>query len=307
MGQRTLKRVPLDFKWPLAKVWEGYLNPYDKKAGKCPQCDGDSYTPEGRFLEDAWYRHSCDGLFGNYFGANILAVPKKEELVRRGCSAQVIQNIEFARLFGFKVLAQWVDKLEEGDIQALVEAERLMDFTHTWSRETGWVKKDPAVMPTPDQVNAWSGTAGLFGHDAINRGVCVRYRCEKAGFQVGCPACVGSGEYWPDKKDKALAEAWKEHEPPKGSGWQLWETTTEGSPMSPVFATAEELAAWCADHRAMGLDSRLSKEQYLRLMHDPEKFEMGSMIIGSPGRGITTLAEVQMGKATPKDWTPKPR
>lgn len=31
-------------------------------------------------------------------------------------------------------------------------------------------------------------------------------------------------------------------EPPEGEGWQVWETVSEGSPISPVFATAEELA-----------------------------------------------------------------
>jgi hypothetical protein len=30
-------------------------------------------------------------------------------------------------------------------------------------------------------------------------------------------------------------------DPPIGDGWQLWETVSEGSPITPVFATAEEL------------------------------------------------------------------
>lgn len=36
------------------------------------------------------------------------------------------------------------------------------------------------------------------------------------------------------------------YDPPAGDGWQLWETTTEGSPISPVFPTAEDLATWMA-------------------------------------------------------------
>lgn len=36
----------------------------------------------------------------------------------------------------------------------------------------------------------------------------------------------------------------KEYDPPEGDGYQLWETTSEGSPMSPVFQTPEELAKW---------------------------------------------------------------
>lgn len=36
-------------------------------------------------------------------------------------------------------------------------------------------------------------------------------------------------------------------EPPKGPGWQMWQTVSEGSPISPVFKTPEELAQWLAD------------------------------------------------------------
>lgn len=32
--------------------------------------------------------------------------------------------------------------------------------------------------------------------------------------------------------------------PLPGEGWQLWETVTEGSPISPVFGSAESLAEW---------------------------------------------------------------
>ena len=39
-------------------------------------------------------------------------------------------------------------------------------------------------------------------------------------------------------------------EPPSGEGYQLWETVSEGSPMSPVFATPEELAQWLTDNKA---------------------------------------------------------
>ena len=32
--------------------------------------------------------------------------------------------------------------------------------------------------------------------------------------------------------------------PPEGPGWQVWETVSEGSPISPVFATREDLIDW---------------------------------------------------------------
>lgn len=36
-------------------------------------------------------------------------------------------------------------------------------------------------------------------------------------------------------------------DPPVGDGYQLWEDTSEGSPLTPVFGTIEELAKYCAD------------------------------------------------------------
>jgi len=44
--------------------------------------------------------------------------------------------------------------------------------------------------------------------------------------------------------DDCCGDAWVSDpiEPPDGPGWQVWETVSEGSAVSPVFASAEELA-----------------------------------------------------------------
>lgn len=59
-----------------------------------------------------------------------------------------------------------------------------------------------------------------------------------------CPTCQGHGSVEKYPGQRAEAEAWEHTEPPTGDGWQMWETTSEGSPMSPVFARPEELARW---------------------------------------------------------------
>jgi len=41
---------------------------------------------------------------------------------------------------------------------------------------------------------------------------------------------------------------WTFLEPPTGEGYQLWETTSEGSPSSPVFKTLDELCTWCEEN-----------------------------------------------------------
>jgi hypothetical protein len=48
---------------------------------------------------------------------------------------------------------------------------------------------------------------------------------------------------------------------------QMYETTTEGTPLSPVFAQAEELAQWLAAHEIpLFGDLLATKEQWLKIM-----------------------------------------
>lgn len=59
----------------------------------------------------------------------------------------------------------------------------------------------------------------------------------------------------------------KDIEPPKGHGWQMWETTTEGSPISPVFSTPEELAKWLAENNASSFGGQTATyEQWMKMI-----------------------------------------
>lgn len=303
MGHRTLKRVPLKFDWPLNKAWEGYLNPYYKACRKCVPCGGLGYSPDGKFLHDSWYRHIASSMFGAFSGSNILATWSREKLLQSGWSKEVADNIERARKFGFKTLTHWSDKLDEQDVKALVDDGRLWDFTSTWTPGKGWEEKNPPVIPTPDQVNAWSGQG--MGHDSLNAGVCIEARCKRLGISHMCAECKGSGEIWPTPEIKMKADRWRSKEPPKGAGWQLWETVSEGSPITPVFKTPGELAKYCAAHGCMGPDSKLSEQQILKMLRgDVEELEVGSLMLVVPGQGVTTVAENQMGEPSPRDWMP---
>ncbi len=55
---------------------------------------------------------------------------------------------------------------------------------------------------------------------------------------------IWSGYITPDGLTDEERDEWEGTEPPEGEGWQLWETTSEGSPISPVFKEGEELAQW---------------------------------------------------------------
>jgi hypothetical protein len=57
-------------------------------------------------------------------------------------------------------------------------------------------------------------------------------------------------------------------EPPEGEGYQLWETTTEGSPQSPVFASLDELCAWCAEHATTFGSYGATAEQWKQMLEE---------------------------------------
>lgn len=54
--------------------------------------------------------------------------------------------------------------------------------------------------------------------------------------------------------------------PPKGEGYQLWNTTSEGSPASPVFPTLDELCAWCENNATVFADIKVSKAKWEELL-----------------------------------------
>lgn len=94
---RKLKRVALDFQWPLSKTWHGYLNPYHSQ--ECAFCEGSGYAPETREIADNFYAHK--------FPYN---------------SSQWRQN-------------RWADRITQAEVNALVAANRLQHFdgvTRKW-------------------------------------------------------------------------------------------------------------------------------------------------------------------------------
>lgn len=248
---RQVRRVALDFDWPLNEVYEGFLMPDRFDEEKCPDCKN-GYSPQAQNLHDLWYgnlpfdptstgstpwRHDSPAVRA-FAERNVSNAP---DFYGIGEAATVREAQRLANLFN----EQWSHHLSQDDVDALVAGGRLMDFTHTWSPETRWQKIEPPVTPTAEQVNEWSlrGT----GHDSINASVVVRARCEREGIEVLCPTCNGHSSLERYEGQRAEAEAWEPTEPPKGEGWQLWETVLEGSPISPVCATADDLAAWMSD------------------------------------------------------------
>lgn len=224
---REVKRVPAGFDWPLNEVWEGFLSPF--KFPACPDCTYDSpptimdtlfptprygtgYTPEAYAVAQTFYAHMIGAADRAH--ADRLA---------------------------------WHDKLGQAEVDNLIAEGRLRECvkrepTEDNPRDWEWV----SAPRTAAEVNAAQHGPGFSGHDGINRMILVRFRCERLGIKVQCGTCDGHGNI-ATAAEREAAENWKRTEPPMGEGWQLWETVSEGSPISPAFATAEELVAWMSD------------------------------------------------------------
>lgn len=246
---RKVQRVPIDFDWPLSEPWKGYLMPDQFNEKPCTGCKGNGFSPHAQHLHDLWYghipfspestrstplRHDTPAVRA-FAERNVAQAP---DYYGTGEDAIIREGHRLAGLWN----GRWSHHLTQDDVNALVAAGRLMNFTHTWNPETRWQKIDPPVVPTAEQVNEWS-LRGL-GHDSINAMAVIRARCEREGVPFTCETCQGHGSLEVYEGQRAEAEAWEPTEPPAGDGWQLWETVSEGSPVSPVFPTAEALAQW---------------------------------------------------------------
>lgn len=204
---RELKRVPLDFNWPLNKTWDGYLNPHFKK---CPDCENGSTNAMTRLtdLVHLLMLSGSDSIGGKnhpYF-----------DHISRG-------------VYGFN------------------------------------------SAPSKDMIELTSGLAGRtpsgFGHDACDNWSAVKKIIKSAGLNPKkwgiCPTCKGDSLH-PDQAK--LYHKWKPTEPPTGEGFQLWETTSEGSPTSPVFSTLESLCEWLEPNSTTFGSNKTSKENWMQML-----------------------------------------
>lgn len=226
---REVRRVPLDFTWPLDKVWKGYLMPDRLREAECRHCGAGGYSPEARYLYDNFYKHSS------------------HRRVPRFASGWVPP--EWARQIG------WHDDITDEEVAFLQSRGRLC----VWNPET---KQREAHTVTANEVNEANRRGGFlhpYSHDSTNHYLLTQFRAEKAGVPLLCGPCGGHGTTQKYLGQRAEAEAWQRTEPPTGEGWQFWETVSEGSPVSPVCATADDLITWLVEHK----DYRLSAAQQI--------------------------------------------
>lgn len=293
---REMKRVPVGFDWPINTVWEGYLNPFYEHSTDCAHCAGSGSSPEALRLKGQWYGNTP------FKPEDRGSIPFRRDhpAVRALAERNVRQS---PRFYGSGELAVareaqrladhfnrgWQHHLNTDDVAALIDGGRLMDLTHTWTKGEGWQKKQPEYIPSPNEVNEWSLLG--FGHDSINQWCVVNAECKRLGIASECEHCNGDGSVWSPPEAKQQADDWQRIEPPSGDGYQMWETTSEGSPISPVFAQPRQLAEWLAENRGGTIDDETTAEQWLEFIQGPRWAP--TLIIDSSGvhTGVASLAQ----------------
>jgi hypothetical protein len=210
----------------------------------CTTCAGKGTHPDAQWISESWYSHSSpfkpQGFramqaeafmerfggptrrlhgFGNY--------PSEELLAKYGPAFR-----EFCE--EMRTRGHWSDAITQDEVQALVDGHRLMDFTHTFTAGEGWKPKEPSVVPTADEVNAWARGRGM-GHDSINHWIAVKRRCERLGVPSQCPACEGHGYVHTEPAAHVSLTLWWLH-PRKGCSRGLEVTRLQQEDMPAVFA-----------------------------------------------------------------------
>jgi hypothetical protein len=268
---REARRVPLDFDWPIKKTWQGYLMPESLRETPCPDCTS-GYAPYAQHLYDQWYGKAPFDPADTGSTPYTVATPEVRAFAERnvaqapwyygGGEAAIVREAQ--RLAGLYNGAL-SHHLTQEDVDALLAGGRLVNFTHRFVRGAGWQPIEPAPHPTAAEVNAWS--LNPLAHDDINRHIVIQARCEREGVPSTCPTCNGHASVEKYPGQHAEAEAWQATDPPTGEGWQMWETTSEGSPISPVFETAEALADWLAANGTSVFRGRTaSRDEWLRII-----------------------------------------
>lgn len=214
---RDVRRVPMDFDWPMKETWQGYLLPAELHEDTCPDCEN-GMTADGELITGIAYM--ITGLADDV-----------SDQARGRAMHPYLQPIQ--------------------DVS----------YVHGRPRPTPRFEEFiKGLFPEDDGP-------GFGGRQPYRM---ARRLIELAGLDYEwayCLTCKGHGSVERYEGQRAEAEAWEHVEPPEGEGWQMWETTSEGSPMSPVFATPDELATWLADTGASMFGSTTAtKDRWLSII-----------------------------------------
>lgn len=251
---RELKRVPLDFNAPLNKIWKGYINPHYKP---CPQenktCFG-GHTAAAKWL-DAIVRLLM------LAGEEASESHRADEMKARGRTYPHPYLQEWSQAPRFSIPREIND-------QAL-ERDHYSDRLGVVGR---YLRDNPLkLLPlTSELANLTAGLAGnkpdVIGYDSRSTWLVTKKLRDMAGLEDKWGVCTVCDGECSDPLIREVYNNWVPEEPPVGDAFQLWETTSEGSPTSPVFKSLDMLCEWCQNNATTFGSNRASKSEWMSML-----------------------------------------
>lgn len=190
--------------------------------GHCKECAQTGYNPETKKIADEFYDH--DGFGTRWFydygfapdGSRAIRPPWRVIGECRAWRHNITQDevealVALGRLMDFthtcvrgegwkpkkwETKGYWCPKCHQSVPQ--LSPEHRAGFCTCTEEETEMVLLEGddirLHIPTPEEVNAWENSGGLFGHDCINRHILIEARAKRLGVWGCCPRCHGKGE-----------------------------------------------------------------------------------------------------------------
>ena len=251
---REVKRVSLGFDWPLNKIWKGFVNPHYKK---CPEDGRTCFNGENAA---AHYLSHLTNMFG------VIA-----DSALRGETHPYLYRLPYNSHY-----PDWSIQPEE-------IRKRMVELVSTLDDK----KPDRMFGFTGSSTNLFFKLLELAGFKNPPYEDSEEYdKAKKPAYEwTHCLVCDGESL---DPAVKEKYDSWKDYEPPSGPGWQMWETVSEGSPISPVFETPETLAHWLAETGASSFGNQgATYDQWLSMI----KVGWAPSAVGIPGKGLQSGVE----------------
>lgn len=220
------------FSWGLNDLNElvNFYFAINRESKDCPTCAGNSYHPDAQWISESFYSHSS---------------PFKRQTFREQQAAAIMNSFgsvhKSAIEYGFpseEVLAKYGPEFR-------AFCERMRTKNH-WSDditqdELNILKAEGRVRnadATVEQINAHQRGRGM-GHDAINRCILIRARCERLGVPCACPECNGSGYVYTAPEPHVSLVLWIIH-PRKGAARGVEIKNVEQEDLPAVFEFLRE-------------------------------------------------------------------
>lgn len=157
----------------------------------------------------------------------------------------------------------------------------------TWEKGPHGNREFTVRRPSGDIQELMNGLAENIGRDHSDYYTVFHALIKASGVEKWgvCKPCKGTGRLEQHDGQFSQRDAWEPFEPPAGDGWQVWETVSEGSPVSPVFSTQEALIEWLtSENYRTGIHIPLTIEEAERFVENA----WAPTFISTPEKGLVT-------------------